>query len=115
MAPRASRTSAAAVGLGAGVLALVAVCAAVAWPHGSELVPRRGGHPSGSETWTWIFFGTHQILTAFVDLAALWAAILLTLLTFKKMSPPAAWLMVPYLAWVSFAFALNLAIWRLNS
>jgi tryptophan-rich sensory protein len=64
--------------------------------------------------WPWIFFGTHQILTAFVDLAALWAAILLTLLAFKKMSITAAWLMVPYLAWVTFAGYLNIAIWHLN-
>jgi translocator protein len=64
--------------------------------------------------WTWIFFSTHQILTAFVDLVALWAAILLTLLTFKKMSTTAAWLLVPCLAWVTFAGYLNIAIWRLN-
>jgi Glycosyltransferase family 87 len=36
---------------------LVGVCVATAWPSDSELVPRRGGHPVGSETWTWIFFG----------------------------------------------------------
>ena len=64
--------------------------------------------------WTWIFFGAHQMLTAFADLVALWAAILLTLLTFKKMSTTAAWLLVPYLAWVTFAGYLNFAIWRLN-
>ncbi len=64
--------------------------------------------------WTWIFFDRHQIRTAFVDLAVLWAAILLTILTFKKMSTTAAWLLVPYLAWVTFAGYLNFAIWRLN-
>lgn len=64
--------------------------------------------------WTWTFFGTHQMLTAFVDLVALWAAILLTILTFRKMSHTAAWLLVPYLAWVTFAGYLNFAIWKLN-
>ncbi|HZD47127.1 MAG TPA: TspO/MBR family protein [Silvibacterium sp.] len=64
--------------------------------------------------WTWIFFGAHQTLTAFVDLAALWAAILLTILTFKKMSHTAAWLLAPYLAWVTFAGYLNFAIWKMN-
>jgi translocator protein len=64
--------------------------------------------------WTWIFFSAHQMLTACVDLAALWIAILLTILTFKKMSTLAAWLLVPYLAWVTFAGYLNLATWRLN-
>jgi len=64
--------------------------------------------------WTWIFFGYHQMGTAFVDIVVLWIAILLTILTFKKMSTTAAWLLVPYFAWVTFAGYLNLAIWRLN-
>ena len=64
--------------------------------------------------WPWIFFGRHQMLTAFMDLVALWAAILLTILTFRKMSHTAAWLLAPYLAWVTFAGYLNIAIWRLN-
>ncbi len=64
--------------------------------------------------WSWIFFGRHQIGTAFADIVVLWAAILLTLLTFKKMSMTAAWLLVPYLAWVTFAGYLNFAMWRMN-
>jgi translocator protein len=64
--------------------------------------------------WTWIFFGSHQVGTAFVDKAALWAAILLTILSFKKVSTSAAWMLVPYLAWITFACYLNFAIWRLN-
>jgi hypothetical protein len=47
----------AAAGAGALTLALVAVCAAVAWPSDSELVPRNGGHPVGDSTWSWIFLG----------------------------------------------------------
>jgi tryptophan-rich sensory protein len=64
--------------------------------------------------WTWIFFDTHQVLTAFADIVALWVAIFLTIMTFRKMSSAAAWMLVPYLAWVTFASYLNLAIWRLN-
>ena len=64
--------------------------------------------------WTWIFFSRHQMLTALADVVVLWVAILLTILTFKKMSATAAWLLLPYLAWVTFAGYLNLAIWRLN-
>jgi translocator protein len=64
--------------------------------------------------WTWIFFGRHQIGTALADIVALWVAIFLTILTFKKVSVTAAWLLVPYLAWVTFAGYLNLAFWRLN-
>lgn len=64
--------------------------------------------------WTWIFFSRHQPLTAVADIVALWIAILLTALTFRKMSHAAAWMLVPYLAWVTFAGYLNIAIWRLN-
>jgi benzodiazapine receptor len=64
--------------------------------------------------WTWIFFGWHQIGTALADIVVLWIAILLTILTFKKMSVTAAWLLVPYLAWVTFATYLNIAFWRVN-
>jgi tryptophan-rich sensory protein len=64
--------------------------------------------------WPWIFFSRHQIFTAFLDIVVLWIAILLTILTFRKMSTTAAWMLVPYLAWVTFASYLNLAIWRLN-
>ena len=64
--------------------------------------------------WTWVFFGRHHILTAFMDIVALWVAIFLTILTFRKMSVRAAWMLAPYLAWVTFAAYLNLALWRLN-
>jgi tryptophan-rich sensory protein len=39
----------------------------------------------------------------------------MTLLAFWRAAPPAGWLMVPYLAWVTFAAALNIAIWKLNA
>jgi translocator protein len=64
--------------------------------------------------WSWIFFSRHQIGMALVDILVLWAAILLTILNFRKVSALAAWLMVPYIAWVTFAAYLNLAFWRLN-
>jgi tryptophan-rich sensory protein len=60
--------------------------------------------------WSWIFFSRHQIATAFFDLVVLWAAILLTILNFRKVSTTAACLLVPYLAWVTFAAYLNLAL-----
>lgn len=64
--------------------------------------------------WVWIFFDRHQIVTALADIIVLWVAILLTILSFRKMSIIAAWLLVPYLAWVTFASYLNIAFWRLN-
>jgi tryptophan-rich sensory protein len=44
----------------------------------------------------------------------LWIAIVITISLFRKVSRPAAWLLAPYLAWVTFAGSLNFAIWRLN-
>ena len=64
--------------------------------------------------WSWIFFGLHRPGWAMIELVVLWVAILLTTWAFFRRSWVAGWLMVPYLAWVSFAGALNFAIWRLN-
>ena len=65
--------------------------------------------------WTPIFFHFHQLLTAVVVIALLWLAILATILMFWRVSRLAATLLLPYLAWVSFAAALNVAILSLNS
>jgi tryptophan-rich sensory protein len=64
--------------------------------------------------WTPIFFGMHEIGWALVEIIALWLAILVTLLAFLRVSKPAACLMMPYLAWVSFAAFLNFTLWRMN-
>ena len=64
--------------------------------------------------WTPIFFGAHQLGWALVEIVALWIAILLTMLGFLRVNKTAGALFVPYLAWVTFATVLNLALWRLN-
>ena len=64
--------------------------------------------------WSPVFFGTHSIGNALAVIVLLWAAIVLTILVFKKISRPAAWLLAPYILWVSFAAYLNYAIWSLN-
>ncbi len=64
--------------------------------------------------WSPIFFGAQSIGNALAIIVLLWAAIVLTILIFKKISKTAAWLMVPYLLWVSFAAYLNFSIWVLN-
>ena len=64
--------------------------------------------------WSPVFFGTHSIGNALAIIVLLWAAIVLTILVFKKISRPAAWLLAPYILWVSFAAYLNYAIWSLN-
>jgi tryptophan-rich sensory protein len=64
--------------------------------------------------WSIVFFGLRAPGAAFFELALLWLAILATTLQFRRIDPVAAWLMVPYLAWVTFAGALNFTIWRMN-
>ena len=64
--------------------------------------------------WSVLFFGLHQIGAAFIELVFLWIAIAATLFHFWKLDRTAGALLVPYLAWVSFAGVLNAAIWLLN-
>lgn len=64
--------------------------------------------------WSALFFGMRNPGIAFADIVLLWFAILATIIAFRRESNLAALLLVPYLAWVSFATALNWSIWRLN-
>jgi tryptophan-rich sensory protein len=64
--------------------------------------------------WTWLFFHEHDIANALANLCLLWIAIGAETVIFWRMQPSAAWLMVPYWAWVSFAVVLNFEYWRLN-
>lgn len=64
--------------------------------------------------WSWLFFGWRQGALSFLDIAVLWALIVVTLVFFWRIRPLAGLLLVPYLAWVTFASALNFRIWQLN-
>lgn len=64
--------------------------------------------------WSWLFFGMHYIGTALAEILLLWTAIIFTILLFWNKRRLAGALLVPYLAWVSYASALTFAIWKLN-
>jgi len=64
--------------------------------------------------WSWLFFGLHRADLAFLDIALLWLAILGNLIAFYSILPTAGLMLAPYLLWVSYAAALNYAIWRTN-
>ena len=64
--------------------------------------------------WSWLFFGLERPGLAFIDILLLWLALVATIAAFRTVSVTAAWLLVPYLAWLSFAAYLNYGFWRLN-
>lgn len=73
--------------------------------------------------WSIIFFGStsltinglNNIGIAFIEIVILWLAIVATIWAFARVSKPAAWLLAPYILWVSFAMYLNYSIWMLNA
>ena len=103
--------------------ALYTMMAVAAW-----LVGKRGGFAvqrrpltlflvqlALNAAWTPLFFGLHWPGVAFAEIVLLWLAIVATIAAFRPVSRAAAWLLVPYFAWVSFASVLNFTLWRLNS
>ncbi|HJX05972.1 MAG TPA: TspO/MBR family protein [Candidatus Nanoarchaeia archaeon] len=64
--------------------------------------------------WSAFFFGLKSPLLAFIEIIVLWAFILLTIINFYNLSKPAGFLLIPYILWVTFAAALNFAIFWLN-
>lgn len=64
--------------------------------------------------WSFVFFRLEQPGFAFLEILFMWIAILATIFAFAQVNKTAAWLLVPYISWVSFAAILNFTIWRLN-
>lgn len=64
--------------------------------------------------WSILFFGMQSPLAAFIEIVILWGFILWTILAFYPLSKPAAYLLIPYILWVSFASVLNFSIMLLN-
>lgn len=64
--------------------------------------------------WSIIFFGMRSPGAAFIEIIFLWIAILATIIAFSKISRVGAWLLLPYILWVSFAAYLNYMILILN-
>jgi len=64
--------------------------------------------------WTWLFFVWHQGGLAFAEILLLWVLVAGTVVAFRPLHSLAAALLLPYLAWVTFACALTFSVWRLN-
>jgi len=64
--------------------------------------------------WSFLFFGMQNPLFGLIEIIILWFVIIITIFKFFKVSRPAAYMMIPYICWVTIATALNLAVWLLN-
>jgi len=64
--------------------------------------------------WSFLFFEFHLLGWALLEIVLLWAFIFMTIVYFHKVSKLAAYLLVPYLLWVSFATYLTFMVWKLN-
>ncbi len=64
--------------------------------------------------WSWLFFAWRLGGAAFAEVLLLWGLIVATVIAFWRIRALAAVLLLPYLAWVTFASALTYAVWRLN-
>jgi benzodiazapine receptor len=64
--------------------------------------------------WPACFFGLHRPDLAFIEIVCLWLSIVATMVVFHTVDEMAAYILIPYLAWVAFAVMLNFRIWRLN-
>ena len=96
---------------------LIAVSAWLVWRRGGFATPAHlvwCAQLVLNAGWTPLFFAAGLVEVAFFELLALWATIAATIVLFARIDRIAAWLLAPYLAWVTFAGALNLAIWVLN-
>ncbi len=64
--------------------------------------------------WSFLFFKLQSPLFGFIEIVILWVAIILTILSFARISRTAAFLLIPYIVWVSFAAVLNYSLYKLN-
>lgn len=64
--------------------------------------------------WSWLFFAWHKGAWSFADIVLLWLLVLAVIIDFWRVRPLAGALLLPYLAWVGFAAALNFEVWQLN-
>lgn len=71
-------------------------------------------HLAVNALWSVLFFGLKSPYLALLDIIILWLMIIMLIAWFLQLKKAAAWLLIPYLLWVSFALLLNYNIWILN-
>ncbi|XP_052277393.1 translocator protein-like [Dreissena polymorpha] len=73
-----------------------------------------GAHLALNFAWSPLFFKAHNLGLAFAGIVALWGSVVATIVSFHGVNVNAAYIMLPYLGWVSFASFLNFTLWRMN-
>lgn len=64
--------------------------------------------------WSWLFFYLQSPGAALIDIVFLWLSLALTIVLIWRHTRVGGYLLLPYLAWVSYAFYLNLFVWMYN-
>ena len=72
------------------------------------------GQLAANALWSWLFFAWRHGALSFVDIDVLWLLLLATVVAFWRIRPWTGVLLLPYLAWVTFASALCFSTWQLN-
>lgn len=84
------------------------------WPAARPLIVLYVAQLVFNAVWTWLFFRWHLGALAFIEILILWVLVAVMASAFGRVRPLAGLLLVPYLAWVTFAAALTYAIWQRN-
>lgn len=84
------------------------------WPRARPAIALYVVQLAFNALWPWVFFRWRLGGAAVVEILLLWALLLLTVAAFRRARPLAAALLLPYLAWVTFAAALTYAVWQRN-
>ena len=84
------------------------------WPQTRAPLSFFAIHLVVNAAWSWLFFHWHLGAASFGEIIILWLMIVITMTWFARFRRAAALLLVPYLAWVTFAAALNWTLWQRN-
>lgn len=100
--------------------ALMGIAVYLVWQKGVEKSSVRwavtlfGVHLVYNAAWSVIFFGLQNLGAAFAEIVVLWCLIVAVVGAFFSIDKRASYLLIPYIAWVTFAAVLNLSLWILN-
>ena len=95
-------------------IAAVLVVRRAGWPGARPAMILFGTQLALNALWPWLFFVCRRGAASLLEIAILWVVLVLTMLSFAGVHRTAAALLLPYLAWVTFAAALTWAVWRRN-